>query len=88
MTDDREPTTDSTTDAQPENATPQRPVLRVVRGDATPEEVAALLGVVASLGGGEPAPRRPRSSWAHPARQVRRPVHAGRGGWRASGLPR
>lgn len=65
-----------------------RPVLRVVRGDATPEEVAALLGVVASLGGGATPPRRPRSSWAHPERQVRRPVHAGPGGWRASGLPR
>lgn len=91
MTDDREPDADSTTDAQPEapEATePTRPVLRVVRGDATPEEVAALLGVVASLGGAAPAPRRPRSSWAHPERLVRRTAASGPGGWRASGLPR
>ncbi|GAA4677674.1 acyl-CoA carboxylase subunit epsilon [Nocardioides nanhaiensis] len=92
MSDDREPTTDSTPDArpdaQPETTEPQRPVLRVVRGDATPEEVAALLGVVASLGGAAPAPRRPRSSWAHPERLVRRTAPAGPGGWRASGLPR
>ena len=36
---------------------PQRPLLRVVKGDATPEEVAALVAVVAALGsGGEPPP--------------------------------
>ena len=35
----------------------QRPLLRVVKGDATPEEVAALVAVVAALGSGdEPAP--------------------------------
>lgn len=88
MSDDREPSADSTPVSSADSPEPQRPVLRVVRGDATPEEVAALLGVVASLGGGATPPRRPRSSWAHPERQVRRPVHAGPGGWRASGLPR
>ncbi|HEX3296394.1 MAG TPA: acyl-CoA carboxylase epsilon subunit, partial [Nocardioides sp.] len=32
------------------------PVLRVVRGDPTPEELAALVAVVAALGGGPAAP--------------------------------
>ena len=65
-----------------------QPFLRVVRGDATPEEVAALVAVVASMGGAEPAKPRIPSSWAHPARAMR-PVHRhGPGAWRASGLPR
>jgi len=37
-----------------------RPLLRVVRGDATPEEIAALVAVLATRGGSE-APARPRS---------------------------
>jgi hypothetical protein len=65
-----------------------RPVLRVVKGDATPEEVAALVAVIASLGGGEPATPKPRSSWAHPGRAMRPAHHHGPGGWRSSGLPR
>jgi len=39
---------------------PARPSLRVVRGDATPEEIAALVAVLATRGGSE-APARPRS---------------------------
>lgn len=67
----------------------QRPLLRVVRGDATPEEVAALVAVVAALGsGGAPAPRRPRPQWSAPHRLVRRTLPHGPGGWRASALPR
>jgi hypothetical protein len=64
------------------------PVLRIVKGDATPEEVAALVAVIASMSGSEPAGPEPRSTWAHPARGLR-PVHRpGPGAWRASGLPR
>ncbi len=66
-----------------------RPVLRVVHGDATPEEVAALVAVIASMSGGaEPARPKPRSTWAHPARGVRTVHRHGEGAWRASGLPR
>jgi hypothetical protein len=66
-------------------AEPAEPVLRVVNPDATPEEIAAILAVLASLGGGEPAPAPPRSEWANPARGLR----GGRAtSWRASGLPR
>lgn len=64
-----------------------RPVLRVVTADATPEEVAALVAVLAAAGGGEhSAPPAPRQ-WNRPERLLRAPRHAGRGAWRASGLP-
>ena len=66
----------------------QTPFLRVVNADATAEEVAALVAVFSALhsAGGE-APERPRSTWSHPARGVRRTHRPGPGAWRASGLP-
>ncbi len=67
---------------------PQQPLLRVVRGDATPEEVAALVAVLASVGGAPPAPARPRSAWSAHHRKVRSHQPHGSGGWRSSGLPR
>jgi hypothetical protein len=60
--------------------------LRLVRGDATAEEVAALLAVLGAASadaGREPAPRR-TSDWASPAGKVRRPLQPGPGAWRAS----
>jgi acyl-CoA carboxylase epsilon subunit len=70
--------------------TPGRPVLRIVKGDPTPEEIAALVAVLsaraAAVGGEEPPPRR--SEWAGHERRMRRPVHPSPGGWRASALPR
>lgn len=68
--------------------TPAAPFLRVVTPGTTPEEVAAVVAVLASLGGAPaPAPRR-TSTWAAPARAQRTPHHPGHGAWRASGLPR
>ena len=67
----------------------QRPLV-AIKGDASPEEVAALVAVVqamAATADGAAAPRRPRSAWADPARQMRRPHHAGPGGWTRSALP-
>jgi hypothetical protein len=66
----------------------EQPILRVIDAHATPEEVAAIVAVLSALGGGAPAPRRRRSTWASPARQVGRPPAHGAGAWRASGLPR
>ena len=66
----------------------QRPFLQIVRGNATPEEVAALVVVIASMGGAAPATPKPRSAWAHPARGLRDVHRHGAGAWRASGLPR
>jgi hypothetical protein len=71
-----------------ESSESQVPLLRVINADATPEEVAALVAVFSALGsgGGEP-PERPRPTWSHPARGVRRTHRSGPGAWRASGLP-
>ena len=69
--------------------TPQHPVLRVVKGDATPEEVAALVAVIASMSGGAaPAKPKPRSTWADPRRRMRTTLPHGPGAWRATALPR
>ncbi len=75
---------------EPPDAQPGTPLLRVVRGDPSAAELAALVSVVAALGtaaGSEPSP--PRSEWSSPHRRLRGPVQStGAGGWRASGLPR
>ena len=71
-----------------EKAGEKAPFLRVVRGDATPEEVAAVVAVLASLQAPAAPPRRRRPAWNAPDRGVRRPHLSGPGGWRASGLPR
>jgi hypothetical protein len=73
-----------------ETSNPEReaPLLRVVSPHATPEEVAALVAVLASLGGGSaPAPRR-TPEWQASHRRLREPHRPGPGAWRASGLPR
>ena len=65
----------------------KQPLLRVVSPNATPEEIAALVAVLASLGGEEaPPPRRPE--WNNPARLVRTTLPHGPGAWRSSALPR
>ncbi|REE98323.1 acyl-CoA carboxylase subunit epsilon [Thermomonospora umbrina] len=71
----------------------ERPFLQVVRGDATPEEIAALVAVLSAhavaRGGrsGDGGRERP-SAWADRSRAVRRPLPHGPGTWRASSLPR
>jgi len=64
--------------------------LRVVRGDATPEEIAALVAVLMARSASEGAPRPARSvqnSWSDRSRQLRRPLSPGPGAWRRSALP-
>jgi hypothetical protein len=66
-------------------AEPQRPLLRVVRGEPTPAELAALIAVVAAKAGGEePAAPQHVSAWTERSRLVRRPLGHGPGAWRAS----
>jgi len=67
-----------------------RPLLRVVRGDASPEEIAALMAVLGARSAAvRPAPRRARRPvWADPGRAVREPLRLGPGAWRASAWPR
>lgn len=63
-----------------------RPALRIVRGDATPEEIAALTALL-SAASGEAAPpptRVRRGGWNDPSRQHRPPVLPGPNAWRAS----
>jgi hypothetical protein len=65
---------------------PARPLLRVVRGEPTAEELAALTVVVAALSRRRPRRRpTPVGAWASPADRVRRPLQPGPGGWRAAG---
>jgi hypothetical protein len=69
---------------------PHRPLLRVVRGEPTPEELAALVAVLAARAGAgetEPPPA-PRSAWRDRSRYVRTTLPHGSGAWRASALPR
>jgi hypothetical protein len=68
---------------------PEAPALRVVRGTPDDTELAALTAVVLALSGGaEEAPPRPRSLWRDRGTLIHAPLAAGRGAWRASGLPR
>ena len=62
-------------------------MLRVVRGNPTPDELAALIAVVASRSGAAgPEPAPVRSPWGRPA--LRSSLPTGPGAWRASSLPR
>ena len=66
------------------------PVLRVIRGDATPEEIAAVVAALLARAAASeaPAPARPApSAWSDRARLLRRPVHAAPDAWRRSALP-
>jgi hypothetical protein len=65
-----------------------RPPLRAIAGDASPEEVAAIVAAVAALtasaGGGE-APAERRSRWVDASRLRSRRAGLSRGEWRLSG---
>ena len=76
------------------DVTTSEPLLRVVRGNPTPAEFAALVAVISAKQraaatareqhgqrGGEPG-------WAAYWRRSRQPLRPGPGAWRASALPR
>ncbi len=63
------------------------PALRIVRGEPTAEEIAALVGVLAVASGApEATAAREESQWAAPARLAREAVSPS--GWWSSALPR
>jgi hypothetical protein len=71
------------------------PPLFVVKGDASPTEVAALVAVLQAVASAEATPARPGPAplgrWSAHARRMRGPhaaPPAGPGGWRASAAPR
>lgn len=68
----------------------QKPFLRVVRGDATPEEIAALVAVLTARAAvAKPAEDTRRvSAWADRSRSVRTTLPHGPGAWRTSTFPR
>jgi Acyl-CoA carboxylase epsilon subunit len=74
-------------------ATGSVPYLRVVRGDATPEEIAALVATLTAVAAARArsaaaaAPAPVRSDWNSPARRLRAPLSPAPGGWRRSALP-
>ena len=70
-----------------DSGAPQPPLLRVVRGQPSPEELAALVAVVAAAAGApsEASPAQPRR-WGAPATLVRAPLPTpGPGAWKAAG---
>jgi acyl-CoA carboxylase epsilon subunit len=65
-----------------------QPLLQVVSGEPTAEELAALTVVVATLSQSRPRRRpTPVGAWSSPAAVVRGPLLSGPGGWRAAGRP-
>jgi hypothetical protein len=63
-----------------------RPLLRVVKGEPTAEEIAALTVVVATLSQRRERRRpAPVGAWASHADGHRPALQHGHGGWRASG---
>lgn len=76
-----------------EPASDGRPFLRVVRGNPTTEELAAITIVLAArarAAAAQSAVSTPAASsvWSARSRLLREPVAPGPGGWRRSALPR
>ncbi len=64
-----------------------RPVLRIVRGEPSAEEVAALVAVLsARAGSAAAAPEPPRSAWGRPGSALRGTVPTHPSAWRESGF--
>ena len=69
------------------------PFLQVVRGEATVEEIAALVAMLTAVAAARSRaaegtkPARARSNWNAQARLLRAPVHPAAGAWRRSALP-
>jgi Acyl-CoA carboxylase epsilon subunit len=60
-------------------------VISIIRGDPTPEELAAVVAVLGSLRSGSATERtRQESQWAAYWRGVRAPLAPGPGSWRQS----
>ena len=65
----------------------RKPLLGIVHGNPTPDEVAVIVAVVASRSRTvEEAPHF--SLWSRKSRQVRPSLRPGFGAWRASMMPR
>jgi hypothetical protein len=69
-----------------------QPFLQIVRGEASPEEIAALVATLTAIAARsraaeEAKPAPVPSLWNAPARRLRVPLHPAPGAWRRSALP-
>ena len=71
-------------DTPGDGGTAARPLLRIVSGSPTPEEIAIVTAVLTTVGGTDEEPSGSRPLWSRPT--MRRALANGPGGWRASGL--
>jgi hypothetical protein len=74
-----------------EERTPEerRAAFRVVRGEPTDTELAALTVVLAAAATPPPAAAPPvPNRWSDPSARLRTPLHPGPGAWRTSTWPR
>jgi hypothetical protein len=72
--------------SQQDEEAPERPLLRVVSGQPTTEELAALTAVVAALAAAKPRHRpTPVGAWASSADAMVQYLRPGPGAWRAVG---
>ncbi|NYF99093.1 acyl-CoA carboxylase epsilon subunit [Janibacter cremeus] len=83
-------TSTTPTHEQPDTETPAAPTgprIEVI-GDASTEQVAALVAVLSGIGGdGDEEAPGPASRWASRERLVRAPLHPAPGAWRAAAFP-
>jgi len=77
---------------EPDEPTPEerRAAFRIVRGEPTDEEVAALTVVLAAAAASAvtTAPAAVRDRWSDPAARLRMPPRPGPGAWKTSTWPR
>lgn len=67
----------------------QAPLLRVTKGNPSPEEVAVITAVIAARGHAQPQkPPTNFSLWARRSRLIRPAMQPGPGAWRGSTYPR
>ena len=66
----------------------EQPQLRVISGNPTDEELAAIIAVVSAAGASKSEEQPSRSEWASPVWQMRHQLEHGAGGWRHSGFAR
>jgi hypothetical protein len=63
-------------------------VIKVVRGNPTPEELAAMVALLSAVRAPDPGPAPLRAgAWASPRLLLRTPQGYGPAGWRTSALP-
>ncbi|MCE1180459.1 MAG: acyl-CoA carboxylase subunit epsilon [Micrococcales bacterium] len=78
-----ETTTDAVpAEAAPADEAPKAPAIEII-GDATPEQVAALVTVLSALGGGEDDGKPRRSAWSDPGTAHGFYVRRNRPSWRS-----